>query len=166
MILTFVKESVGNFPEFIKQTYKWTVPITTFILLVVPESKTIVTSIATEFACADQYLNDGIQSQLILGNLDLLVEYISEHERESKIHFHCYSFGCLIAKDYLFPIGTMPSRNAKLLTEVLITIGNPYEFINSYYSSYFKNRNLVMEQKIKWINVYSISDCIIFKFQE
>lgn len=156
----------GDFYEFVKQGYKWTVPLTTFILLVIPESKTIVTSIATEFACADQYLNDGIQSQLISGNLDLLVEYISEHEPESKIHFHSYSFGCLIATDYLFPLGTMPSKNAKLLTELLITIGNPYEFINSYYSSYFKNRNLVMEQKLKWINVYSISDALSSNFRK
>src|SRR5690606_31800280 len=113
----------------------------------------------------DQYLNDGIQSQLISGNLDLLVEYISEHEPESKIHFHCYSFGCLIAIDYLFPLGTMPSKNAKLLTEVLITIGNPYEFINSYYCHYFKNRNLVMENKIQWLNVYSLSDALSSNFR-
>ncbi|CAM4343949.1 hypothetical protein [Flavobacterium terrigena] len=165
-ILTFIEGLTGDFPAYLKQTYKWTVPLTTFILLVIPESKTIVTSIATEFACADQYLNDGMQSQLISGNLDLLVEYISEHEHESKIHFHCYSFGCLIATDYLFPLGTMPSKNAKLLTELLITIGNPYEFINSYYSSYFKNRNLVMEQKLKWINVYSISDALSSNFRK
>lgn len=165
-ILAFMESYTGDFPEYVKQTYKWTVPLTTFILLVIPESKTIVTSIATEFACADQYLHNGIQSQLISGNLDLLVEYISENEPDSKIHFHCYSFGCLIATDYLFPLGTMPSKNAKLLTEVLITIGNPYEFINSYYSSYFKNRNLVMEQKLKWINVYSISDALSSNFRK
>lgn len=163
--LAIIESSTGNLPNYIKEAYKWTVPLTTFVLLVIPESKTIVTSIATEFACADQYLNDGIQSQLISGNLDLLVEYISENEPESKIHFHCYSFGCLIATDYLFPLGTMPSKNAKLLTDVLITIGNPYEFINSYYNSYFKNRNLVMEQKIKWLNVYSISDALSSNFR-
>ena len=74
--LAIIESSTGNLPNYIKEAYKWTVPLTTFVLLVIPESKTIVTSIATEFACADQYLNDGIQSQLISGNLDLLVEYI------------------------------------------------------------------------------------------
>jgi hypothetical protein len=145
--------------------YKFSVPLTTFILLLVPESKTIVTSIATEFACADRYLNDGIQSQVILGNLDLLVEYIAENEPDSKIHYHCYSFGSLIAMDYLFPLGNLPSTNTELHSEVLITIGNPYEFINSYYSNYFLNRSLIMEEKIKWINVYSISDALSSNFR-
>lgn len=145
--------------------YKFSVPLTTFILLLVPESKTIVTSIATEFACADRYLNDGIQSQVILGNLDLLVEYITENEPDCKIHYHCYSFGSLIAMDFLFPLGSVPSRNTQLHSEVLITIGNPYEFINSYYSKYFSNRCLEMEQRIKWINVYSMSDALSSNFR-
>ncbi|MBC8884068.1 hypothetical protein H9X57_14155 [Flavobacterium piscinae] len=96
---------------FLVSLYKLSVPLTTFILLLVPESKTIVTSIATEFACADRYLNDGIQSQVIMGNLDLLVDYITEHEPDSKIQYHCYSFGSLIAMDFLFPLGTIPSNN-------------------------------------------------------
>lgn len=158
--LDFLKK----FPILVNM-YKFSVPLTTFILLLVPESKTIVTSIATEFACADRYLNDGIQSQVILGNLDLLVEYIAENEPDSKIHYHCYSFGSLIAMDYLFPLGSIPSTNSKLHSEVLITIGNPYEFINSYYSKYFSNRSLVMEEKIKWINVYSISDALSSNFR-
>lgn len=145
--------------------YKFSVPLTTFILLLVPESKTIVTSIATEFACADRYLNDGIQSQVLLGNLDLLVEYITENEPDCKIHYHCYSFGSLIAMDFLFPLGSVPSRNTQLHSEVLITIGNPYEFINSYYSKYFSNRCMEMEQRIKWINVYSISDALSSNFR-
>lgn len=175
-ILEGIKNSSIEFPPFIgevytrtfpflKEIYKWTVPVTTLILITVPESKTIITSIATEFACADRYLNDGIQSQVILGNLDLLVEYIAENEPDSKIHYHCYSFGSLIAMDYLFPLGSIPSTNSKLHSEVLITIGNPYEFVNSYYSKYFSNRSLVMEEKIKWINVYSISDALSSNFR-
>lgn len=158
--LNFLREN-----PFLVNAYKLSIPLTTFILLLVPESKTIVTSIATEFACADRYLNDGIQSQLILGNLDLLVEYISENEPDSKIHYHCYSFGSLIAMDFLFPLGSIPSANCRLLSETLITIGNPYEFINSYYSKYFLNRSLVMENEIKWINIYSISDALSSNFR-
>lgn len=151
---------------FLVSLYKLSVPLTTFILLLVPESKTIVTSIATEFACADRYLNDGIQSQVIQGNLDLLVDYITEHEPDSKIQYHCYSFGSLIAMDFIFPLGTIPSNNTQQHSEVLITIGNPYEFVNSYYSKYFLNRNLLMENKIQWLNVYSLSDALSSNFRK
>ena len=48
---------------------------------------------ATEFASVDRYLDNGEKSQLILGNLDLLIEYIVEEEQQPKIHLHCYSFG-------------------------------------------------------------------------
>ncbi|MDY0088728.1 MAG: hypothetical protein RBR78_00010 [Flavobacteriaceae bacterium] len=164
-ILEFFEKITGEFHPVIKSIYKWTVPFTTVILLTVPESKTIVTSIATEFACADRYLNDGIQSQVILGNLDMLFEYIAENEPDSKIHFHCYSFGSLIAMDFLFPLGNIPSTNTRLLSDTLITIGNPYEFINSYYSKYYLNRDLTMEQKLKWINIYSISDALSSNFR-
>jgi hypothetical protein len=94
-----------------------------------------------------------------------LVEYIAEHEPDAKIHFHCYSFGSLIAMDFLFPLGSIPSANTRLLCDVLITIGNPYEFINSYYPTYYLNRNLMMEQKIQWINVYSIADALSSTFR-
>jgi hypothetical protein len=158
--LDFIKES-----SLIKNIYRLSVPLVTFILLLVPESKTIITSVATEFACADRYLSDGIQNQLILGNLDLLVEFISENEPDSKIQFHCYSFGSLVAMDFLFPLGNIPSTNTTLFVDALITIGNPYEFINSYYSTYFLNRNSTMEQRIKWMNVYSMSDALSSNFR-
>ncbi|HEX8577197.1 MAG TPA: hypothetical protein VF677_12960, partial [Flavobacterium sp.] len=165
-ILNFFENLTGSeLYTVIKKIYKWTIPLITILLLTVPESKNIITSVATEFACADRYLNDGIQSQIILGNLDLLVEYIAEHEPDSKIHFHCYSFGSLIAMDFLFPLGSIPSANTRLLSDVLITIGNPYEFINSYYGKYYLNRNLIMEQKIKWINIYSIADALSSTFR-
>jgi hypothetical protein len=161
----FFEERFFLVPEVLKTIYKWTVPFTTVILLTVPESKTIITSIATEFACTDRYLNDGIQNQVILGNLDLLIEYIAENETNPKIDFHCYSFGTVIAMDLLFPLGNIPSINVRLCTSSLITIGNPYEFINSYYSKYFMNRNFVMSQKIEWINIYSIADALSSNFR-
>jgi len=63
----------------VKGILKFLVPFTTLILLITPESKTILTSLATEFASVDQYLESGEKSQLVLGNLDLLIEYIFIH---------------------------------------------------------------------------------------
>lgn len=148
-----------------KDIAKWFVPITTFILLVIPESKTLITSLATEFACVDKYIENGEQSQAILGNLDLLVEYIAEKEPESKIHYHCYSFGTIIALDSLFPVGNIPSTNLRTKSELLITIGTPYEFINSYYPNFYNNRCAVMANAITWLNIFSIADALATNFR-
>ena len=142
------------------------VPVTTFLMLIVPESKTIVTTLATEFACVDDYIEYGGQSQIILGNLDLLVDYIAENENKSKIQIHSYSFGTILALDHLFPIGTEPNNNSKNLIEILVTIATPYEFINAYYPRFYENRNLDMQDKIKWINVYSISDALATNYRK
>lgn len=132
--------------------------ITTLILLFVPRSKTILTSLATEFSCVDNYITAGEQSQILLGNLDQLIEHIAENEPNSEIHFHTYSFGSILAIDALFPIAKIPpSDNIQKLTKLIITTGNPFEFINAYYPSFYNNRCDVMKN-IKWLNVYSIAD--------
>jgi hypothetical protein len=140
---------------------------TALILLFIPQSKTIITSLATEFACVDSYINNGEQSQILLGNLNLLTEYIAENETNPELHFHCYSFGSIIAMDALFPIAEIPpSDNIKNLTTSIITIGNPFEFINAYYPSYYKERSRIMEDKIKWLNIYSLLDTFATNFRK
>ena len=141
-------------------------PITTLLLLIVPTSKEIVTSLATEFACVDNYIHYGEQSQLILGNLDLLVEYICETNADAKIHIHSYSFGSVLAIDLLYPIGNVPANNILKNVELLITIGTPYEFIKAYYENFYENRCLDMDDKIEWINVYSIADALATNFRK
>jgi len=154
------------FSIFLVKIKEWLVPVTTFILLVVPESKTLITSLATEFACVDKYIGNGEQSQLILGNLDLLIEYIAEHEPNSEIHYHCYSFGSIIAMDLLFPIGTIPSTNTQTKSKLFITIGTPYEFINAYYPRFYNNRSPLMVNALTWYNIYSVADALATNFRK
>jgi hypothetical protein len=155
----FNRENVNAF-------LKSLVPITTIALLLVPQARTMAVSLATEFACVDSYLQSGSQGQLILGNLDLLVEYIAEQERDAEIHFHTYSFGSMIAIDYLFPFGNIPSGNARKLSRLLISIGSPYQFIKSYYPDFYKERNMLMEEQVSWINIYSVADALATNFRK
>ncbi|OUL61221.1 hypothetical protein [Flavobacterium sp. AJR] len=146
---------------------KYVLSITTLILIFAPQSKTIITSLATEFSCVDSYIANGEQSQIVLGNLDSLVEYIAENEPDPEIHFHCYSFGSILAVDLLFPVAEIPpSDNVQKLTKLLITTGNPYEFINAYYPSFYKRRSPIMENTIKWMNVYSVSDVFATNYRK
>lgn len=142
------------------------VSLIALIILVIPNANSIITRFASEFVSAHLYLQFGHKKQDITGKIDDLIEYITENEDNPEIHFHTYSFGTLVAIDYLFPYGQEANGNMLERTKGLITIGSPYDFINSYYPNHYLERNSALEsQDIKWINVYSISDALGSNFR-
>ena len=145
---------------------QFTIPITTFLILFIPESNNLLTKVAAEFTTIDNYIQYGEQSQIIQGNLDALIEYIVENEENPSIHLHTYSFGSVIALDALFPLGNEPSANIQNNINLLITVGAPYEFINNYYPNFYRKRINVMSEKIEWINVYSTMDAFASNFRK
>ncbi|KQT18601.1 hypothetical protein ASG31_07760 [Chryseobacterium sp. Leaf404] len=93
------------------------------------------------------------------------MDYITEHEEAPGIHFHTYSFGSILAIDYLYPYRTKPSDNAMMHCKALITIGSPYEFINSYFKNFYSNRITHLGDNIQWTNIYSVSDALSTNFR-
>ena len=152
--------------ELLQNIAKTMVSVAAVLLLVIPQANVLITNLATEFVCANNYMQHGAQRQLILGNLDHLVEFISENEKDCKIHFHAYSFGSVVAIDYLYPYGLTPSKNAELYCEAIITIGTPVEFIKSYYPNFYQNRKGGLWEKIHWLNIYSIADALATNFRK
>lgn len=156
------KNTIDNFKFY----GKYVLSVTTLILLLAPQTKIIITSIAADFACVDGYISNGEQSQVVLGNLNSLIDFIDEHNSNAELHFHCYSFGSVLAMDALFPVAEIPpSNNIQNITKLLITIGNPFEFINAYYPNFYDRRNTVMGDKIKWLNIYSLGDVFATNFR-
>lgn len=158
---------IGNLQlDFLEKLSLTIVPITALLLLIVPNANTLITNLATEFVCANDYMQRGSQKTVIQGNLELLVDYISEHEKDCRIHLHAYSFGSILALDYVYPFGNNPSGNAKQFCEAIITIGTPFEFVNSYYPKFYKNRRMELGDKLQWLNVYSIADALGTNFRK
>lgn len=142
------------------------VPIIALIMLIIPKANLIITGLATEFVSAHLYLQYSEKKGIILGNLDLLYEYIVNNNKDSEIHLHAYSFGSLIALDYLYPYKRELTGNTLKRTKGLITIGTPFDFISSYYSNYYNDRGTEIESKnIQWLNVYSITDTLASNFR-
>ena len=158
--------NINNTISFFKTISNYTLPITSLIIIFIPESNTLLTKVAAEFTTIDNYIQYGEQSQIIEGNLDALVEYIVENEENPTIHLHTYSFGSIIALDALFPIGTEPCNNILNNIKLLITVGAPYEFIDSYYPNFYSERTDKMSEKIEWINVYSTLDAFASNFRK
>jgi hypothetical protein len=156
----------GDTMCYLSKISQFTIPITTFLILFIPESSTLLTKVAAEFSTIDNYIQYGEQAQIIQGNLDALIEYIVENEENPTIHLHTYSFGSVIALDALFPLGNEPSANIQNNINLLITVGAPYEFINNYYPNFYTERINKMSEKIEWINVYSTMDAFASNFRK
>ncbi|MFC3161077.1 hypothetical protein ACFOEQ_23945 [Chryseobacterium arachidis] len=139
---------------------------TSLLVLIIPNANTVITELATNFVCANDYLQHGSQKQLIQGNLEHLVDYITENETDCEIHFHSYSFGTILALDYAYPYGTKPSKNALTYCKSIITIGTPYEFVNSYYSRFYENRQIQPGDSLQWMNIYSTADALGTNFRK
>jgi hypothetical protein len=172
IISIFNDNSIFNTPPIccilccLSKISRFTIPITTFLILFIPESNNLLTKIALEFTTIDNYIQYGEQSQIIQGNLDALIEYIIENEENPTIHLHTYSFGSVIALDALFPLGNEPTANIQNNINLLITVGAPYEFINNYYPKFYTERINKMSEKIEWINVYSTMDALASNFRK
>lgn len=151
-------------PGVIKFFIGLSVSVTTVFFFLTPKAGDIITELTTEFVCANDYLEHGAQKQLIQGNLDKLVDFITEEDRNCKIHFHSYSFGTLVAIDFLFPYGFMP-KNTIQFSELLITIGTPFDFVNAYYPNYFSSRETGLKANLLWINIYSVNDALGSNFR-
>ncbi|MFM2213213.1 MAG: hypothetical protein RL427_476 [Bacteroidota bacterium] len=142
------------------------VPVISLIMLIIPKANVFITGLATEFVSAHLYLQYAQQKGIILGNLDLLYEYIANHETEPEVYIHAYSFGSLIALDYLYPYKSKLTGNTLKRTKGLITIGAPFDFINTYYPNYYNSRGNDIELKeFKWLNTYSITDALASNFR-
>ncbi|MDF0720393.1 hypothetical protein P0M11_10335 [Kaistella sp. PBT33-4] len=145
---------------------KITVSFTAILILIIPNVNLLISNLASEFVCANDYIQHGAQKQVLQGNLELLVNYITENEENSRIHFHSYSFGSLLAIDYIYPFGHKVSRNAEMYCEAFVTIGTPFEFVNSYYPLYYESRQADLGDKLHWLNVYSSADALATNFRK
>jgi uncharacterized membrane protein len=152
------KALLENFSEFL-------VSLIALTVLFLPDANVFIVNLATEFVCANDYLEQGGQKQMIQGNLEKLIDFISENETDCKIHIHSYSYGSILALDYIYPYGNKVTNNARKYCEAIITIGTPFEFIKSYYQNFYKDRYTEFGDLLCWINVYSVGDALGTNFR-
>lgn len=153
--------------SWLKFLAKLITDITALFVFFIPGISDEVVSVACEFVSASDYLELGLTKQTIHGQLDMLIEHIITQEGpDCEICLHTYSFGSLIALDYLFPYGNEPSIRVRKYVKGLITIGCPYDFIAVYFPRFFSGRNLLVGQQLKWINIYSLADALATNFRK
>jgi hypothetical protein len=74
------------------------------------------------------------------------------------VHLVAYSFGTIVALDALFP-QQQPSPRIERI-DTLTTIGSPFDFLRTYWPTYFTGRQSVHGHPRRWINVYAPLDVL------
>ena len=94
--------------------------------------------------------------------LDAALDDLLEAQPDRKVHLFGYSFGALVAMDYLYPrkslLPTLDPRHAKAIS-TLVTVGCPINFVRLYISDYADNREARVEN-LRWINVFIPADVL------
>jgi hypothetical protein len=120
----------------------------------------------TEFLCAHNYLKYGLCRPVILGKMDMLLQKIAEEEpEEDEISIHAYSFGSVIALDFLYPFGHPPSKLVINRVSTFVSVGCPFDFIRTYYPNFYKGRIDYKLSLNKWLNVCSSTDILSSNFR-
>ena len=127
--------------------------------------KDLLARVARETTCAGLYLM-GDRKNRIAGHLSDLLNHIEVREKKEKItydsvHLVGYSFGSVVAMDSVFHDSDVTRRMQRV--DTLVTIGCPFDFVHTYWPSYFENRRLDALPKT-WINVYSAEDVFASNF--
>ncbi len=135
-------------------------------MLFSPGSQALLSTMASEYLAANQYLSFGEQRLLIMGKLSRLIEVVAEEEGEAEldIEIHAYSFGTVLAVDAVFPYESEASRRIQTKLTRLLTIGFPFDFIEIYWRNYFSERNVSGLSLKAWDNVNCDMDVLSSKF--
>jgi hypothetical protein len=109
---------------------------------------------------ASEYLTLDRRRQTLEDQFAALLNHIGEKRdvEYRRVHVVSYSFGSIVALDALFPY----ERPAAVLSRVhtLVTVGCPFDFIRTYWPTYFHGRTQLPGVPGTWINIYAAADVL------
>ena len=131
------------------------------------DAKEALNRVAIEASAATRYISDRARYGPVAGELADLVDRIITRGAElgepyKRVHVVSYSFGTLVAMDALFPSG--PTAAAFQHVSSLVTIGCPFDFIRTYWSTYFDNRQCAISGDFGWFNLFARPDVLASDF--
>jgi hypothetical protein len=127
--------------------------------------KGVLKRLAVDFSCAINYLAIGDRKRSLMGQFSLLLEHLLEKQPQyRRIHLIAFSFGSLLAIDFLFPKEEFGRRVERV--QNLVTIGCPFDIVRTYSPDYFTDRTGNYEVTFEnWLNVFHPTDLLASNFR-
>ncbi len=118
------------------------------------------------------YADDERRAVTVYTGLAEMIDALLEEDSERKIHLLGYSFGAVVAVDYLFPRklmhdivvepdGTLDARISQLQT--LSTVGCPLDMLRVYFPRYLEER-VARKDRLNWLNIFNAADVLASNF--
>jgi hypothetical protein len=127
---------------------------------------------ATKFAAEIlEYAEDERRAESVCKGLTPMLDCILEKTPDREIHILGYSFGAVVAVDYLFPRSSMwpskdPHTHARArMVRTLSTVGCPLDFIRLYKPDYLAHREPHV-RGIPWLNIFIAADVLGSNFHD
>jgi pimeloyl-ACP methyl ester carboxylesterase len=123
--------------------------------------------VAPAVSCTADYLSARTRRSEILGELTRLIDHLDEQNDTQYRHVHLlgYSFGSIVAIDALFRRELAVGRKMKRVN-TLVTIGCPFDFVRTYWPTYFNARHAATDVPRRWVNVYCELDVLGSNFRD
>lgn len=136
--------------------------LTAIGLLRTQSLKTVLREVAAGTAAASAYLATGERAARMRGAFGRLLQHVLESKVDGqsyeRIHVIAFSFGSVVALDSIFPV-VRPAEHLRQIS-TLVTIGCPFDFIRTYWPTYFDERQAIPGAPARWLNVFAGADVL------
>jgi hypothetical protein len=128
--------------------------------------RVLLNRLSEELLAFVYYLSFADRRAEITGEVDDFIEGLVESgPRYSRFAVMGYSFGSIVALDVFCPADGVRARRLDHV-DTLITIGSPHDFILTYWTDYFANRDPAHRLPENWLNIYSPIDVLSSQFEK
>jgi pimeloyl-ACP methyl ester carboxylesterase len=109
---------------------------------------------------ANQYLTLGLRRRAVEDQFAALLNHLGQKPdvQYQRVHVVGYSFGSIIALDALFPDDQAAAVFGRIHT--LVTVGCPFDFVRTYWPTYFQQRTQLGDVPRRWVNIYAAADVL------
>lgn len=170
------REVVGSYFDWISPNTAASFSALTAIAItsagaLLPDLNKRLVGAATQYVFMLRYISDREHNNQLLGLLALMVRHVAidRNEDYDRIILVGYSFGSILAVDYIFA-EEEPRKTADLV-DCVVTLAFPHDMICAFWPAYFVRRTNPRRgldsspQAIRWINIYNPEDILSSNFR-
>jgi hypothetical protein len=122
---------------------------------------------AAAFVATGSYFRYGQRQDELVGGLVRLLQHLKASRKVAytRVDLVAYSFGSIVALDAVFPPKGRATASAGYV-DSLITVACPFDFVRTYWPSFFDDREVDPGRPKDWVNVYMPIDVLSSNFHD
>jgi len=115
-----------------------------------------------------EYSQDERHAASVYGGLATAIDSLLEKDPDREVHIFGYSFGAVVAVDFLYPRASLhdtADRRIARAVRTLSTVGCPLDLVRLYMPDYLNGRQNLLPELV-WRNVFIAADVMSSNFHD